>query len=406
MGTRATIKLQLEVGDALRLYTNYDGYSEQILQWSSGINERWTQAVRIIAERIHEQADIYPLLNEWVSETSLFLNSPASLQKYGNMLINQGLGGLHLNQSMPLLSTIPRPLYASEHCDADFHLNINTDSSVNVKRRAIKKLRTISDDSLPNTLSFQFGHRDPENRSESTYQTLRANVHDVFYDIAQIPRFFRELYALLCSDNKYKNSSFSKEDGTSEILKDFIRSLSRFSPYQHSGFKNSLEFSGMLENVHASIPLGQHETMIGQHLSLLKPNHYFPSSIASLVNAPKHLLTFQTIDNRLAYYEVKSPIHSDAELLNYFQTSTHSIPEEAFGCMQLPDISHLYETSSSARPPVVSPTSLLIPHVAHIAQHMHSILTNESQLLNIIERHRLLKDIKIPSNKLPSNHAL
>lgn len=95
MGTRAKVKLQTSPGDAICMYTTHDGKNANILEWGSNLDKKWEDAVSHMQALINGNECVYPMLTRWCKETSDFLKSPHSLEKYGNLIIGQSLGHLH-----------------------------------------------------------------------------------------------------------------------------------------------------------------------------------------------------------------------------------------------------------------------------------------------------------------------
>jgi hypothetical protein len=405
MGTRASVKLQTQRGDALLLYTRWDGTKEYIKELGSHLVERWTRNVAFVEAWIEGKEDAFPVLSQWCKDTKAFLAQPETLGGAANLVSSASLNHLHPDLSLAeSLQDKDRSVAVYRQLDnIDYCLTPNFWGEAHMRERGSKNIKPVESAKSLISIQYPMEGSNPESGlvwNELLYETEHATAEDVLKDVLTLPRFFREM-SLITRDKSLRQ--ITGVDILTDLSDLLERSRGKSSFDKTPDRETKISKEGMLKEANAMLPFGEHYlAMLGQHLALFKPGSYQPASVSKYLATPKRMVAFKIDEEGDGMVEASVHVAEDHQK-ELGRVVTRLIKNET-NLRESGDLAVLFEGSSPVGVEVNGGT-VKVKYIEDVISVLHTVANTPSAQINgVIERgllrgrvgEKVLKGLKNP----------
>ena len=391
MGTRASVKLQTLRGDALMLYTRWDGTQEFIKELGSNLNERWSRNVGFVEKWVQGKEGSFPVLAQWCQETNAFLAQPETLGGAANLVSSASLNHLHPSMSQPIgYKEDERQARVQEELnDADYCLTPNFWGEGHTRTRGSKNIKPKFCEKGLISIQYAMGE-DPTQPvwNEVLYETTHVAAEEVLRDLLTLPRFFREFSLIARNKNLRETTGADILTDLSDLL-ERARGLSFLD--RSSDRSKPITKSEMLSSSNSMLTFGSHLSLLGQHLALLRPSVYQPCTAAQYLEKPNRLLELKIDDAGERMVEARVSVAPERQ--NKFAKGLKRVVKEEEVRRTEGDLATLFEGHS----PVGLETkgdAVHLNYVEDVINVLHTVANVPcAQINDVIERGLLRKRV-------------
>jgi hypothetical protein len=312
MGTSATVRLKTKnKGEEILLHSRHDASQDAILKWAKEVESELRGDMTKLERWLSNKKNAFPLVSQWCGDWLEFLNEPDSLKKMGNMLIGTDAGHFFSSMSarsgakydaLPDRANLIVPLYKS----ADYILMCESGKAPKLypkgARDEVVCVSLLEKESPTTTIAIQWD--DGTAPSASLYESDRVK-EEVVLDVAMLPEFLTELS--LCLRAYMSTTGIPKEKWKWDLpalngwvtALESMRGLRSYLDNYDPNEGVRIEKSVMMSECQSMVPFNVAQTLMGKHLTFMKPGCYWPSTSVAYAEkkAPDLLFDYMASEN-------------------------------------------------------------------------------------------------------------